>query len=157
MFEKTLKACEKINLKKYIIYPNYDPGYELMIKKINRLKKKNFIIFKNINRQDFLALIANSSAMVGNSSAGILESPSLKIGVVNIGDRQNLREQNKNIFNARYDLKDIHKKLINAIKIKSKIKNIENLHGDGKSSLRIFKILKNIKITKDLLAKKTTY
>ena len=105
----------------------------------------------------FLPLVSNSSALVGNSSAGILESPSLKIGVVNIGDRQNLREQNKNIFNAKYDVLDIHKKLIKAIKIKNKINNIKNIHGDGKSSQRIFKVLKNIKISKNLLTKKTTY
>ncbi len=157
LFEKTLRACAKIDLKKYVIYPNYDPGYKLIIKKLNKLDKKKISIFKNINRQNFLTLVSNSSALVGNSSAGILESPSLKIGVVNIGDRQNLREQNKNIFNAKYDVLDIHKKLIKAIKIKNKIKNIRNIHGDGKSSQRIFKVLKNIKISKNLLTKKTTY
>ena len=66
-----------------------------------------------------------------------MESPSLKIGVVNIGDRQNLKEQNKNIFNAKYDVLDILKKLIKAIKIKNKINNIKNIHGDGKSSKNI--------------------
>lgn len=157
LFEKTLKACAKINLKKYIIYPNYDPGYKLIIKRLNKLDKKKFSIFKNIDRQNFLTLVSNSSALVGNSSAGILESPSLKIGVVNIGDRQNLREQNKNIFNAKYDVLDIYKKLIKAIKIKGKINNIKNIHGDGKSSQRIFKVLKSIKISKNLLTKKTTY
>ena len=49
--------------------------------------------------------MANSCALVGNSSAGILETPSLKVGAVNIGDRQNYREQNKNIFNASYKYK----------------------------------------------------
>ena len=157
IFEKTLKACSKIDCKKYIIYPNYDPGYKLIIRKINNINDKKFIVFKNIERQKFLNLVYNSLALVGNSSAGILESPSLKIGVVNIGDRQNLREQNKNIFNAKYDVLDIHKKLIKAIKIKNKINNIKNIHGDGKSSQRIFKVLKNIKISKNLLTKKTTY
>ena len=55
-------------------YPNYDPGYKLIIKKLNKLDKKKFSVFKNIDRQNFLTQISNSSALVGNSSAGILES-----------------------------------------------------------------------------------
>jgi GDP/UDP-N,N'-diacetylbacillosamine 2-epimerase (hydrolysing) len=121
------------------------------------LKNKNFFIFKNIERQDFLTLVSNSEALIGNSSSGILESPSLKIGVVNIGDRQNFREKNKNILDAKYDEKDIYSKIKKAIKIKNSIKNLKNIHGDGKSSKKIYKILKKIKITQNLLTKNTTY
>jgi GDP/UDP-N,N'-diacetylbacillosamine 2-epimerase (hydrolysing) len=157
IFSNTLSACKKINIKKYIIYPNYDPGYNFIISLIKKIKNKNFIIFKNINRQDFLALVCNSQALVGNSSTGILESASLKIGVVNIGDRQKNREQNKNIFNANYKSSDIYNKINKAIKFKSNNSKIKNVHGDGKSSEKIFKILKNIKITENLLSKDTTY
>ena len=157
IFEKTLKACSRFKHKKYIIYPNYDPGYKFIINKINKLKKKNFFIFKDIERQDFLTLVSNSEALIGNSSSGILESPSLKIGVVNIGDRQNFREKNKNILDAKYDEKDIYSKIKKAIKIKNSIKNLKNIHGDGKSSKRIYKILKKIKLTQNLLTKDTTY
>lgn len=158
-FLETLKACQKFNYKKYIIYPNYDPGYKAIIKSLTKIKyqKKNIIIFKNLNRSDFLKLVVNSSALVGNSSAGILESASLKIGVVNIGDRQNLRERNKNVFDADYNHKDIYKKIKKAISIKDKIKNIKNIHGDGKSSQRIYSVLKKIKIDNMILTKNTTY
>jgi len=157
LFKETLEACKKINYKIYIIYPNYDPGYNFIINQIKKIKNKNFLIFKNINRQDFLTLVYNSQALVGNSSAGILESASLKIGVVNIGDRQKNREQNKNIFNANYKSSDIFNKIKKAIKFKSNNSKIKNVHGDGKSSEKIFKILKNIKITENLLSKDTTY
>jgi len=157
IFEKTIQACSLFGHKKYIIYPNYDPGYKLIINKINKLKRKNFFVFKDIERQDFLTLVSNSEALIGNSSSGILESPSLKIGVVNIGDRQDFREKNKNILDAKYNQKDIFLKIKKAIKIKNKIKNLKNLHGDGKSSKRIYKILKKIKLTQNLLTKNTTY
>ncbi len=157
IFEKTLLACKKFNYKKYIIYPNYDPGYKLIIKTIKKFKKNNFFIFKNIERQNFLTLVAHSQALVGNSSAGLLESPSLRIGVVNIGDRQNLRERNKNVYNAEYSEKDIYEKIKKASKIKNTLRNIKNIHGDGKSAVRIYKILKKIKNSKNLLAKDTTY
>lgn len=159
IFFETIKACKRFKCKKYIIYPNYDPGYKSIIKTINNLNDKNdkFIVFKNLMRKDFLKLVANSSALIGNSSAGILESASLKIGVVNIGDRQNLREKGNNIFNAKYNSLDIYKKIKKAFLIKKKLKNIRNLHGDGKSSKRIYNVLKKIKIKKELFNKNTTY
>ena len=69
-----------------------------------------------------MKLVVNSSALIGNSSSGILENASLKIGAVNIGDRQNLRERGKNVFDANYNHKDIFKKIKKAISIKKRSK-----------------------------------
>ena len=77
--------------------------------------------------------------------------------MVNIGDRQNLRERNKNIYNAEHSEKDIYEKIKKASKIKNTLRNIKNIHGDGKSAARIYKILKKIKNSKNLLTKDTTY
>ena len=102
LFKITIKAFIKFNKKIVIIYPNYDPGYKPIISFLKKQKnKRNFIIFKNLERQKFLSLVLHSSCFVGNSSSGLLESPSLKVPVVNIGDRQIYREQNKNIYNAK--------------------------------------------------------
>ena len=87
----------------------------------------------------------------------MLESPSLKIPVVNIGDRQIYREQNNNILNAKYTTQDIYKKISKAQKMKNKLKNIKNIHGDGKSSKRIYQVLKKIRINQFFLNKDTTY
>ena len=46
------------------------------------------------------------------------------------------------MFDAKYDENDIEKKIKKAIQIKRKISKIKNLHGDGKSSKRIYNILK---------------
>ena len=45
------------------------------------------------------------------------------------------------MFDAKYDENDIEKNK-KAIQIKRKISKIKNLHGDGKSSKRIYNILK---------------
>jgi UDP-hydrolysing UDP-N-acetyl-D-glucosamine 2-epimerase len=158
IFEKTLKAAIKTKLKIYIIYPNYDPGYKLIIKKIKQYNKlsKNIYIFKHLERGQFLKLALHSQCLIGNSSSGILESSSLKIGVVNIGNRQQGREQNRNIINSNYSEKSIYKSIKKAILIKKKISNIKNIHGDGKSSPRIINILAKIN-KKKFLIKKTTY
>jgi UDP-hydrolysing UDP-N-acetyl-D-glucosamine 2-epimerase len=158
IFEKSLKAAIKTNLKIFIIYPNYDPGYKLIIKKIKQYKKlnKNIYIFKHLEREQFLKLALHSQCLIGNSSSGILESSSLKIGVVNIGNRQQGREQNRNIINSNYSEKSIYESIKKAILIKKRISNIKNIHGDGKSSPRIINILAKIN-KKKFLIKKTTY
>ena len=61
------------------------------------------------------------------------------------------------MFNAKYDVNDIRRKIKKAIQIKSKISKIKNLHGDGKSSKRIYDILKKIDINQNILNKNTTY
>ncbi len=158
LFKKSINAAKRFGKKVFIIYPNYDPGYKPIINFLKKEKnRKQFIVVKNLERRKFLSLVLHSDCLIGNSSAGLLESPSLKIPVVNIGDRQIHREQNSNIFNAKYNTEDIYNNIKKAIKIKAKLGKIKNLHGDGKSSIRIYKILKKIEINNFFLNKDTTY
>ncbi|HAP8354573.1 TPA: UDP-N-acetylglucosamine 2-epimerase (hydrolyzing), partial [Enterococcus faecium] len=84
--------------------------------------------------------------MIGNSSSGIIEAASFKIPVINLGTRQNGREQSKNIINANLNENEIETAL-NKIQdpqfIKS-LKNVKNIYGDGNSSRRITKTLNQI-------------
>ena len=162
IFYNTLRAALEFNHKIFIIYPNYDPGYKPIIFLIKSFQKKypnKIRVFKHLDRKNFLSLIFYSSSFIGNSSSGILETPSLNIGTVNIGDRQDGREQNKNIFNANYSKKSIKDGIIKSIKYNqiNKNKNIKNIHGDGKSSQKILNVMLKIKDYKKLLIKKTTY
>ena len=162
IFYNTLRAALEFKHKIFIIYPNYDPGYKPIIFLIKSFQKKypnKITVFKHLDRKNFLSLIFYSSSFIGNSSSGILETPSLNIGTVNIGDRQDGREQNKNIFNANYSKKSIKDGIIKSIKYNqiNKNKNIKNIHGDGKSSQKILNVMLKIKDYKKLLIKKTTY
>ena len=160
-FIKTLKACQSFDLKLIIIYPNYDPGYEKIIQIIKNSKNKDeIIVLKNLERQTFLKLMVNTQCLVGNSSCGILEAPTLKVGVVNVGDRQEGRERNVNILDAGYSTIDIKKKIKKILTNKKfllKIENTKNFYGDGKSTRRIFDKILAIKLGKKLNHKKTTY
>ena len=68
-----LKALEKRKEKKVVIYPNSDTGYKSIIKAIYKKKTQDFIVIKNLQRQDFIELLANTNLLIGNSSCGILE------------------------------------------------------------------------------------
>ena len=80
----------------------------------------------------------NASAIIGNSSAGIIESPSFKIPAINIGRQQKNRLKAKNVINIE---KYSENKLMSALKKinsknfkKKKIQNITNPYGTGDSS-----------------------
>ena len=159
--EKTLIALENLPIQKVVIYPNIDTGNNKIIKIIEKYKnKKNFNIFKNLNRDYFIFLLRNANILIGNSSCGILEAASFKLPVINIGSRQKGRLQSKNIINTGYSITEIEK----AIKIIQTSKNYRknlskctNLYGDGKSSIRIVNILKKIKYDRTLLDKTNSY
>ena len=162
IFINTLEACISFDLKIFIIYPNYDPGYKSIISLIKEYQKKfpnKIKTFKHLSRKNFLSLIYYSTSFVGNSSAGILETPSINIGTVNIGDRQEGREQNKNIFNASYDVNSMKHGIKKSIKYNNiyKHKYLKNLHGDGNAADKIIRVIKKIHDFKKLLNKKTTY
>jgi GDP/UDP-N,N'-diacetylbacillosamine 2-epimerase (hydrolysing) len=110
----TLKAVYSFALPTIIIYPNADPGGRTMIQIIKKFAKTHSFIktYTSLPRDKFLNLLAQSSVLVGNSSAGIIEAPSLKLPVVNIGERQRKRERSNNVINVAYNIEQI-KKAIN--------------------------------------------
>ena len=161
-FSEIIKATDYYNnFLKIILYPNIDSGNSKIIKKIKSLEnKKNYKIFKNLNRDEFIFLLSNSKILLGNSSCGILEASSFKLPVINLGDRQRGRLQSENIINTDYSSKKINKVInfiLNSKKFINKVKKCKNPYGNGKSSKKIIKILKSIKINKKLLDKKNTF
>jgi UDP-N-acetylglucosamine 2-epimerase len=102
----------------------------------------------------------SSDLMIGNSSSGILETPSFKIPVINLGERQKGRTISENVINAEPEKNKILKSIDYALNDKEfniKLKTCENKFGDGKASQRIVKILKDIKIDDKFIQKQITY
>jgi UDP-N-acetylglucosamine 2-epimerase (non-hydrolysing)/GDP/UDP-N,N'-diacetylbacillosamine 2-epimerase (hydrolysing) len=157
----TLEACLSTGLRIFWIYPNSDLGFSAILSEIKAFETNNKIrTFTNLERDDFLALLANSSALIGNSSAGILEAPSFKIPVVNIGTRQRGRPQASNIINCGYSKAEIQSALETAMtdsSFKDAAAMAVNPYGDGHSGPRICKILAEIAIDRALLDKESTF
>ena len=131
-------------------------GYEKIYKKIIKNKNKNIEIIPNYERSEFLNILKNSKGIIGNSSSGIIEAPSFKIPVLNIGTRQNGRPQSLNIINSNYNYKEILKKINYILKSKNFIKSlkkIKNLYFVKKSSEKICRILENLNKKSKLLQK----
>ena len=98
---ETMEAIKKLGFATIVIYPNSDAGSRNIIEVIERYKQLSFInVYKSLDHITYLSLISHSHVMVGNSSSGIIESPTFNIPVVNIGKRQNGRERAKNILDV---------------------------------------------------------
>lgn len=89
--ENLIQALDKFkNLYDFIfIGSNSDTGSTNIRNILSRfIKENNFYSFKSLTTLEYLSLLKYSKGLIGNSSSGIIEVPSLKIPTVNIGNRQ---------------------------------------------------------------------
>lgn len=155
--EETMKAIVGLKFQTVVLYPNIDPGNISIIKVIKKYNKFPFIKTRaSLPHNIFLGLMRLSSVMVGNSSSAIIEAPSFKLPVVNIGIRQMNRERSNNIIDVGHNRAEIKRAVLKAIKDKKfrrRILKCKNPYGDGKASIRIINELRNIRLDKRLLCK----
>lgn len=154
------KSLNKLEKKRLWILPNNDPGSSLIREKILSEKSDENLIFENFDRLEFLSIMKNSIAIIGNSSSGIIEAPSFNLPSVNIGKRQKNRFRARNVIDVN-DFDTI--KILKAIKkasskeFRNQIKKISNPYGDGNSSKRIVNELIKMYKNENLIIKTLTY
>ncbi len=156
--KELLKALKKLNLPLIFTMPNADTYNSIIRREILNFSKeyKNCKVFENLGTKIYFSLMKYSKAMVGNSSSGIIEAPSFKLPVVNIGMRQGGRFKSKNVIDTGYSSEEIIKgiKMATSKDFKSNLKYLKNPYGDGFSSKRILKILEDLEINEEFLRKK---
>lgn len=138
-------------------YPNSDQYNGIIIKRLTELSKKNknCFLIKSLGDINYFSLIKNIDLVIGNSSSGIIEVPSLEKISINIGNRQSGREQAKSIFNCNIKKDDIKKAIKLAMSKKNlfKQKKIKNPYFKKNTSNQIYKILSKTNL-KNLVYKK---
>jgi UDP-hydrolysing UDP-N-acetyl-D-glucosamine 2-epimerase len=153
---ETIEAVKKSLLPALFVLPNNDSGHFNIIKVI---KKSRIQWAETLSLSQYSTLLSYARILIGNSSSGIHEAASFKLPVINIGTRQRGRLQPKNVINADYNRYDIYNKIkfcMSNKKYLKTIKSLKNPYGDGKSSLKIVKILNKIDLTKST-QKQNTY
>jgi len=138
---ETLEAVVDFKTETAVIYPNADAGGRKIIEVIEEYRDR-VVIYKSITREGFIKLLSQANVLVGNSSAGLIEAPSLKLGVVNVGPRQKGREKGPNVIDVDYDKKKIKLAIEKAMRLSGK--KMTNPYGDGKTTERMIKFLKQL-------------
>ena len=100
--------------------------------------------------ENYLSVISHVDLIIGNSSSGIIEAPSLKTPSIDIGDRQKGRERAKSIFNCRPNKKKILNLINKILRIEKNKLNFNNPYEKINVSKNIIKILENINYKNNL-------
>jgi len=159
-FNELLSALDELEDTKIIFTkPNSDSGNQEIIDLIDEYVKNNpsTIAFNSMGALKYLSALQYVDGAVGNSSSGIIEVPSFKIGTVNIGDRQKGRIEAKSIINCAPTKKDILEAInkLYSNEFKNDLKNIQSPYKQENTSDKIINILKCYNL--DNILKKSFY
>jgi len=137
-------------------YSNADISGTKIIKKILEFEKynSNIKVFSNLGQLKYLSCLKYCNGVVGNSSSGIIEAPSLKTWTINIGDRQKGRIRAGSIFDVKIDKKEIKETLNKLLNNSINFEKIDfkNPYSKKNTTNAIFKTL--IKINKEKIINK---
>lgn len=154
-FENLLKALDAFPQHQIILtYPNADDGGREIIPLLEAYAKQQpsrVLAIPSLGQKRYLSAVKHASAVVGNSSSGIIEVPSFKVPTVNIGERQRGRLAAESVFSCPSNTAAIIETL--QLGLKSDLTQVVNPYGKGKASEAILKQLK----AADLSVVKTFY
>ncbi|MDP3722488.1 MAG: UDP-N-acetylglucosamine 2-epimerase [Candidatus Omnitrophota bacterium] len=146
--EITMRAVCALGYRALMVYPNSDAGARDLICVLSQYEQAPGVtIARHIPRREFVNLLRHASVLVGNSSAGIMEAPYLKLPVVNIGNRQRGRLHAENLLFVDHDVEQIKTAIVQAVSdqtFRERVERCESPYGDGQSAQRILEILRTI-------------
>ena len=147
--EETLRAVRDLGRPTLWFWPNVDAGSDGTSRSIRRFREidelPNVHFYKNLSPLDFLSVLVNSRAIVGNSSAAIRECAYLGVPAVNIGSRQNGRDRGKNVVDVDYSSAAIRTAIEAAWDAARPPQDL--LYGDGSAGRQIAEILAKAPLT----------
>lgn len=148
--DATLKATAKYN--RLVMSPNHDPGRGGILQAI---EAHGIEPFAHMPRGRFLSLLAGARAIVGNSSAGLIEASALKTPAVNLGLRQAGRERPRSVIDASYGVASTRSALRDALTLDTA--GLKHPYGKGTAGLRIAELLADMPMDAVPLHKHNTY
>jgi GDP/UDP-N,N'-diacetylbacillosamine 2-epimerase (hydrolysing) len=109
----------------------------------------NSSCFVSLGQLRYLSCMSIVDGVVGNSSSGLIEAPSLRIGTINIGDRQAGRIRAANVIDCEATKDDIHRALgiLFSPRFRSRLIDIRNPYGMPGASKKIAATLATVSIS----------
>jgi UDP-hydrolysing UDP-N-acetyl-D-glucosamine 2-epimerase len=151
-------ALREVPGQLFFCYPNADAGSRDLILQTEQFRalRPDAHIFVNLPALTYWSLLRQVDIMIGNSSSGIMETPSFALPSVNVGLRQQGRERARNILDAAPERSDILAKIAIARsdQFRASLEGMENPYGDGHASETIVKVLTSVPLGQQLLIKK---
>ena len=156
-----LDAVLERNRRTIIVYPCSDQGYDEIVCAIREVESRPVVsVHHNIDAPDFWGLLAIAGALVGNSSAGLIETPYFNLPAVNVGQRQHGRAHAENVIHCEPNRMDVISALAKALDdpgFASTVADCSLPFGDGLAWRRVLDCIKAVELGPRLLDKRMTY
>jgi GDP/UDP-N,N'-diacetylbacillosamine 2-epimerase (hydrolysing) len=148
-----LHDLEDINL--IFTMPNADSDGRIIRQMIDEFVLNHSNIstaFTSMGHLNYLSTLQFVDGVIGNSSSGLAEAPTFKIGTINIGDRQKGRLKAKSVIDCEPTKESIQNAVVALYSenFQKMLPFVNNPYGDGNATEKIMDILKNKPIPKDL-------
>lgn len=153
-----LAALRSVHAPLVFTAPNADGGSDTI-----RLAIEHFVsssdrryLVENFGSLNYLAMLREAAAAVGNSSSGLIETPAFELPTVNIGDRQEGRTRAVNVIDVPPQEAAIRAAVARALspEFRASLRGMANPYGDGTAGERIVSVLKNIPLDRRLVVKR---
>ncbi|MGE3166451.1 MAG: UDP-N-acetylglucosamine 2-epimerase [Planctomycetota bacterium] len=147
------------DLQVIFCFPNSDAGSRAVIRRASEFcaSRPDASLYVNLAAPKYWSLLKHVTLLIGNSSSGIMETPSLGLPTVNVGRRQEGRERAANIIDAAPQRDAILAATARARDpgFAARVAGVENPYGDGRAAERIARILAEVPLGDSLLHKRS--
>lgn len=145
-FQALLRALDDYPEHRVILtYPNADDGGRQLIPLLEHYaaaRPERVLAIPSLGYRRYLSAVKHCAVVIGNSSSGIIEVPSLMVPTVNIGRRQQGRMAAVSVINCAPDYFSISSAIKQALS-PTPVEAFSNPYGMGNASARIATVLRS--------------
>ncbi len=129
-------------------FPNADTGSSGIVDPIKKFvaRRNNSYIYQSLGQKLYFSCVSCCDGVIGNSSSGLLEVPSLKKGTVNIGDRQEGRLKASSVIDCEPEKSEILAAInrLYSSEFQAELENVQNPYGAGGAVNKIVETIKEL-------------
>ena len=149
MLLETARGCGTV----LALHPNHDPGRSGILTAIEQSGVRTVV---HLPRPMFLGLLQHVKALIGNSSAGLIECAAIGLPVVNVGSRQSGRERAENVIDvAEFEPGALRSAILSAVERAHR--SVKHPFGDGRTGERVADLLASFDPASLSIRKLNTY
>lgn len=127
--------------------PNADTGGRALMRQVERFvaSRPNAHVYTSLGQVRYLSCLQFVDAVVGNSSSGLAEAPTFRIGTINIGDRQRGRLKAESVIDCPPERSAINEALrqLYSPEFQDLLRTVDNPYGGGGAAAKIVRILES--------------
>tara|TARA_B100001964_G_C14185738_1_gene578534 strand:+ start:768 stop:1199 length:432 start_codon:yes stop_codon:yes gene_type:complete len=134
--------------------PNADSDGRIVMQMIDEFvssHNERSIAFTSMGHLNYLSTMQFVDGVVGNSSSGLAEAPTFKIGTINIGDRQKGRLKAKSVIDCEPTTDSIKNAIgmLYSKEFQNILPMVDSPYGEGDATEKIMEVLKNANIPEE--------